>query len=114
VTSTPPPAPAWATRSIPEDGGITHEHVHPLHPHAASTWPPPEASNANGRPTQVSVSVVDQQVGDHWVRSGPTLQIEAGSYPLPAAADLARAIDDLVARVTPARPARRESPRPIR
>jgi hypothetical protein len=114
VTSTPPPAPAWATRSIPEDGGITHEHVHHLHPHATTTWPTPTASNTDVRPTQVSVSVVDQRVGDDWERSGPTLQIEAGSYPLPAAADLARAIDDLVAWVTPARPARRESPQPIR
>lgn len=93
-----PGAPAWATHSVIEDGGVTHELVSPSHPLAwfdrQSAGPGPTC------PTDVSVSVVDRPGALRWVRLPPTIQVEGGSYPLLEARRLARAIHTLVGLVS--------------
>jgi hypothetical protein len=89
---TRPPPPPWATRSVAEDAGITHETVSSVHPRALSTWPPQDRTQ---RAVEVSISVVDQFRGDRWVRSGPTVQVEGGAYPLSQVAELIRALLDV-------------------
>lgn len=98
ITSTmapPPPAPAWARRSITEDGGITHEMVSTVRPLAAATWPPTDGTDV--RPVEVSVSVVDRLTATGWVRSTPTVQVEGGSFPCTQVPTLLQALHDVLA-----------------
>jgi hypothetical protein len=90
---TPLQPPPWATRTVAEDEWITHETVSTVHPRALIHWPPIEPSDV--QPVQVSVSVVDRWMGGRWVRSEPTVQVEAGAYPLSEVAELLRALGDL-------------------
>jgi hypothetical protein len=91
----PLPPPVWATRTVEEDEGITYERVSGMRPPVAPRWPPVDAEA--GRPTDVSVAVVDRLEAGRWTRSAPTVQIEGGCYSLRAAKQLRRAIDDLIA-----------------
>jgi hypothetical protein len=47
-------------------------------------------------PTQVSLSATDVHSDGRWIRTGPTVQIEGGSYTLDGARQLRAALDDLL------------------
>lgn len=104
-TDAGPVPPPWAARSVPEDGGLTHERLSCARP-AVLRW---SVAGALRIPTEVSVSVRDTCDGGQWMRSTPTVQIEGGSYPLDAVRALRDALDDLLAHFdtdgAPARPA---------
>jgi hypothetical protein len=98
----PPPPPPWATRTVAEDGWITHETVSQVHPQAMLHWPPREQGDI--RPVEISISVVDRWAAGRWVRSEPTVQVEGGAYPLAQVAERLRALGD-VARLSGRSPA---------
>jgi hypothetical protein len=86
--------PRWATRSVREDGGVTHEFLSPERPAVRRL-------TGNGWvlvPTDLSLSASDQPAGRRWLRSGPTIQVEGGSYPLDDARRLHRALGALLRR----------------
>lgn len=92
-----PAPPGWATHSVLEDGGVTHERVSNLHPLAYLDRVTPGLEQCC--PTDVSVSVIDQPGAGRWVRLPPTIQVEGGSYSVLEARRLARAIEGLIALV---------------
>jgi len=92
-----PAPPSWAGHSVVEDGGVTHELVSVERPHLRADRM--TAGAAFTCPTEVSVSVVDRPAGHRWVRLPATIQVEGGSYSLPEAARLVRAIEELLAAV---------------
>jgi hypothetical protein len=92
----PPEPPAWATRSVAEDGAITHELVSSVHP-LVRRW---TAAGWEGRPTDISMSCTDHLVDDGWVRSSPTLQVEGGSYPAEDAEELVRALSAMLSTIS--------------
>jgi hypothetical protein len=99
-----PPPPSWATHSVLEDGGVTHERVSTLHPLAyldRAAVPLDRAAPGlqHSCPTDVSVSVVDRPGAVRWVRLPPTIQVEGGSYGILEARRLVRAIEGLIALV---------------
>jgi hypothetical protein len=97
-------ASSWATLSVREDEGVTHERVAASRPAVLDPW----ASCAPGglRATEVSVSVADRALDGAWVRSGPTVQVEGGSYTLDAARQLRDALDEVIGAVEGALPHR--------
>ena len=92
-----PAPPAWASRSVVEDGGVTHELVSDLRPMALVRVH--GGGIALSAATEVSVSIVDRPRGRGWVRQSPRIQVEGGSYPLAEARLLVRAIESLIDRV---------------
>jgi hypothetical protein len=84
--------PEWATASVFEDGGMTHERVSLIHP-LVRLWT--DTGHPIIQPTEVSVSVVDRRAGTGWLRMPPTIQVEAGSYTLEGVRSLALAIESL-------------------
>ena len=91
--SIPLEPPSWATSTVTEDEWITHETVSTVQPRAMIHWPP--LGPGDVQPVQVSISVVDRWMGDRWVRSDPTIQVEGGAYPLAEVAELLRAVGDM-------------------
>ena len=89
--------PAWATHSLVEDGGITHEWVSDVRPQAAA-WLG-ELNLARGHPTEVSISVVDRPGPDGWLRAAPTVQVEGGTFSIAQAVRLRQALDELLGLV---------------
>ena len=92
---TPPP---WASRSVIEDGGVTHERVSVSHPRVRTGRLTAKAALTS--PTDVSVSVVDRLSSYRWVRFPPTIQIEGGSYSIAEARRLLRAVEELITRIS--------------
>jgi hypothetical protein len=92
----PPVAPpGWATKTIPEDGGMVHERVSPHHPTI-------KVGGGNGwelMPTDVSIGVTDLLIDGRWIRTEPTVQIEGGSYSLEGARQLQAVLTTFVAAV---------------
>jgi len=92
-----PVPPAWASRSVVEDGGVTHELVSELRPlvlvrvHGGGV--------ALSAATEESVSIADRSRGRGWVRQSPRIQVEGGSYPPAEARLLVRAIESLIDHV---------------
>ena len=85
-------APRWATHSVPEDGGVTHEtssRIRPLvrrwHGHGSYLYP-----------TEVALSTTDLPTDGTWTRAVPSVQIEGGCYPLDGARQLRDALDELL------------------
>lgn len=91
--SSPLPPPTWASHSITEDGGITHETVSPLHP--TVTWSAPHGWTLV--PTEVTLSVTDLHLNGQWTRTTPTIQIEGGSYSPQGARQLRSAVNAFLA-----------------
>jgi hypothetical protein len=84
--------PQWAARSIPEDGGITHEVVSLRHPAIRL-----RTENSCGfLRTDVSLSAVDHYVNGDWTRGAPTIQIEGGSYSLDGIRELRKTLDEFL------------------
>lgn len=85
--------PTWAARSVPEDGGITHERVSRIRP-LLERW-----TRFGNRPaqTEVSLSTVDRPSPEGWNRETPTVQVEGGSYSLDGARQLRAALDEILA-----------------
>jgi hypothetical protein len=102
--TTPLPPPTWATRSIPEDGGVTHEIVSGQQP-LIKRW---RGNGTHLDPTEVSLSITDTPADGRWVRAAATVQIEGGSYPLDSIRQLRDALDEFL-RVT----ARDSAPDPL-
>jgi hypothetical protein len=71
-------------RSLPDDDGVTHELVSPIHP--TVRWCGPGGWQES--PSDVSLSTIDQPAGSGWRRLPPTVQIEGGSYSLDGARQL--------------------------
>ena len=96
-TPTLPVPPPWASRSVVEDGGVTHELVSHMHPLVLARI------HGNGilatAVTDVSVSVVDRPRGHGWSRQSPRIQVEGGSYPLAEAHLLLQAITALIEQI---------------
>jgi hypothetical protein len=84
--------PAWARRSILEDGGTVHETISPLHPAIKAG----DVNRSELMPTDVSLSVIDLLVDGRWTRTCPTIQVEGGSYTLDGARHLREALDRLL------------------
>jgi hypothetical protein len=80
----PPAAPSWAWRSLPGDGGVTHELISPVHPRVRWCGP---GGWVEG-PSDVSLSAVDLPNAGGWRRLSPTVQVEGGSYSLEGARQL--------------------------
>ncbi|MDQ1287909.1 MAG: hypothetical protein QG622_1474 [Actinomycetota bacterium] len=91
----PPPPPIWASHSVAEAGAITHETTASLRP-TIMQW---RSHGPDPVTTAVTLNVVDIRVGDHWVRSRPTVEIEGGSYSLDGAHQLRTAIGSFLASV---------------
>jgi hypothetical protein len=92
-----PLRPSWASRSVAEDGGVTHEHLSRTHPMALRHRS--DVGTVFAVPTDVSVSVVDRAGQHRWIRQPPIIQVEGGSYPLAQAYLLVRAVEELIALV---------------
>jgi len=91
-----PEPPRWATRSVVEDGGVTHERVSALHP-LGFGWIPEAPTDA--RTTDLSVSVVDRPGPDGWIRTEPTVQVEGGMFTVTEARRLRQALDELLTQI---------------
>ena len=96
VTHQHPRPPMWATRSVTEDGGITHEHVSAVHP-LGFGWIPEAPTKWHA--IDVSLSVVDHRGPGGWVRTKPTVQVEGGTFTVAEARRLRQALDDLLSQI---------------
>jgi hypothetical protein len=95
-----PRPPAWAARSVVEDGGVTHERVSRLRPRLAELGAfADSADDGLDRVAEVSVSVVDRPATGRWVRTPPTIQVEGGCFSVVEARRVVRAIEELIALV---------------
>jgi hypothetical protein len=91
------PPPSWATNSVVEAGGVTHQRVSPLRPLVLAQRL--DVGTAFAVATEVSVSVFDRPGQYRWVRLPPRIQVESGSYPVEQARMLVRAIEGLISAV---------------
>jgi hypothetical protein len=88
----PQPQPRWATPSLPEDGGITHETNTEL-PAAIQDL---DLYREELLTATVSLHSVDHRIHGQWVRTSPTIIIEGGSYSLSGARHLRTTLDTLL------------------
>lgn len=86
-------APAWASASVTEDDGITHEVLSPRHPEVVDrgVW------GWSRMPTDVSLSQRDVLIDGQWIRTRPRIQVEGGSYSMEGARELHAALGELLA-----------------
>lgn len=95
VAPTPPTPPEWASVSVPDDGGITHEAVSRLRPTI-------RVGGVNGwdlMPTDVCLSVTDMLIDGLWIRTQPVIHVEGGGYSLDGVRHLQAALDAFVMMV---------------
>jgi hypothetical protein len=85
--------PAWATRTVTDADGITHER-------AATTRSTVRINIGVGWivvPADASLSSTDTLDETGWHRTNPTIVIEGGNYPLQGARQLCDALAELLA-----------------
>jgi hypothetical protein len=84
--------PGWASSTVPEDDGITHELVSSRHPEVIDRgiW------GCSQMPTDVSLSQRDLLIDGRWIRTRPRVLVEGGSYSLDGARDLYATLGELL------------------
>lgn len=76
-----------------EPDRVVHERLSVLHPEVLTEF------IEEAMPSDVSVSVADVPRGGAWQRQLPTVQVEGGSYSLPAARQLCEALLEVLSLV---------------
>jgi len=92
-----PMPPSWASHSVVEDGGVTHEQVSGLHPVVMPAHN--GAGTAFSAMTDVALSVFDRPGQHRWIRQPPRIRVAGGSYSIAEARLLIQAMEALIAEV---------------
>jgi hypothetical protein len=86
-----PEPPIWARNTVAELGGVTHETVSDVHPRRDPLTPGLLWSE-----TDLSMSVQDRPTLSGWVRSEPMVNVEGGTFTLPEARRLVKALTEVL------------------